>query len=248
LGGITCATAGCQVSVIDSIVSGNVGHGVGATVFPGETASYTFVRATVRDNGRYGIAVPGGSLSLTESSVSGNEEGGIVFLNQRFGSTVQISRSNVVGNHGGGIRVLGAALVISDSIVSGNDGGGGIDVNAGIFGEGPLIMANTTVTGNTAAGDGGGIWSSGGTITNSTISGNTAGRNGGGIYRAYSYVLGGSFFNNLEVIDSTVSGNTASSGGGIFNDTMVGPGTVTLSGTNTFSNNIPDDCVGVTGC
>ena len=65
------------------------------------------------------------------------------------------------------------------------------------------------MSGNSATGTGGGIYSfaSGITLTNSTVSGNGTDGNGGGI------------FNNglLMLTNSTVSGNSASSGGGIYN-------------------------------
>jgi predicted outer membrane repeat protein len=104
---------------------------------------------------------------------------------------------------------------------------------------GGLSLIDSTVTGNTAGLDSGGIYviNRSFTLTDSTVSGNTAGRNGGGIYDT-----GSSSFRTLT--DSTVSGNTATSGGGIYNDA----GSVTLSGTNIFANNIPDNCVGVVGC
>ena len=44
--------------------------------------------------------------------------------------------------------------------------------------------------------------------------------------------------------NSTVSSNTASSGGGIYNNGA----SLTLSRTNTFFNNVPENCVGVVGC
>lgn len=73
------------------------------------------------------------------------------------------------------------------------------------------------------------------TLINSTMSDNTAGGKGGGIHAT----------NYLTLTDSTVSGNTATSGGGIF---LEPGGTAVLTGTNTFNNNVPDDCVGVSGC
>jgi parallel beta-helix repeat protein len=75
------------------------------------------------------------------------------------------------------------------------------------------------------------------TLNNSTVSGNTAGANGGGIYLTGAQ-------SGVALTDSTVSGNTATSGGGIFNDAAL----VTLTGTNIFFDNVPEDCVGVVGC
>ena len=67
---------------------------------------------------------------------------------------------------------------------------------------------NSTISGNFASSDGGGIacGKSGLTIINSTISGNSAGAYGGGI-------VGGSF--DMMIVNSTVSGNSALTCGGV---------------------------------
>ena len=88
------------------------------------------------------------------------------------------------------------------------NGIGGAILNSG----GPMTIANSTISGN-SAGDGGGIYNNGGpmTVTNSTISGNTAGSgNGGGIYNGFT----------MTIINCTIAGNTAANnkvGGGIYN-------------------------------
>ena len=95
---------------------------------------------------------------------------------------------------------------------SGN--GGGIANYAG-----QLFIDQCTITGNTAFGDGGGIFMIGGSglgtiggtliITNSTISGNQA-VHGGGID------VGSSGFISASIAQSTISGNSATTGGGIY--------------------------------
>ena len=67
---------------------------------------------------------------------------------------------------------------------------------------------NSTISGNFASSDGGGIacGNSGLTIINSTISGNSAGAYGGGI-------ASGSF--GMMIVNSTVSGNSAATCGGV---------------------------------
>ena len=89
---------------------------------------------------------------------------------------------------------------------------------------GPLTITDSTISGNTAGGDGGGLFMCGdGTITNTTVSGNTSEQfdSGGGIW-----VIG-----NLSLLNVTVAENAASGillegpglgdafgvGGGIFN-------------------------------
>ena len=90
-------------------------------------------------------------------------------------------------------------------------GGGGISNN----GVGTLILGNSTLSGNSAVWDGGGLYNNGGTATvyNSTFTGNSA--NGDG---------GGAIFNDLTLTlqNDTISGNSASStdGSGLYNSTL----------------------------
>ncbi len=63
--------------------------------------------------------------------------------------------------------------------------GGGLNNNFGAT----TTMTNCTVSGNTAAGDGGGLSDVAGTITmtNCTVSGNSASTSGGGVYNLASH-------------------------------------------------------------
>ena len=120
--------------------------------------------------------------------------------------------------------VSAANVVISGLIITGGNnayasqGGGGILINNG----GTLTINNTTVSGNSADGQGGGIFNAGTlVVTNSIISGNTIatyGGSGGGIEND-----GGT----LIVTDSTISGNTFGGGGAI--DSFIGTVTVSQS-------------------
>ena len=79
-------------------------------------------------------------------------------------------------------------------------------------------ITNTTISGNSAAYRGGGIWALGAVgIVDSTISGNTAANAGGGIYNS----------GTLTLTTSTVSGNGAPNGAGIH--TSAGPATIANS-------------------
>jgi parallel beta-helix repeat protein len=73
---------------------------------------------------------------------------------------------------------------------------------------GRLTITNSTISGNRAAGKGGGldIYQGDLVMTNSTISGNRAGDDGGGMYLSYD--------DNVNVINSTITGNTAAGSGG----------------------------------
>ena len=161
-----------------------------------------------------------GTLTLTDSTVSGNaagyDGGGI-----RNYATLTLTNSTVSGNaagYGGGIRNYGT-LTLANSTAAGNaagyDGGG-------IASDGTLALTNSTVSENTAGHDGGGISSRGTlTLTNGTVSGNTA-TGSGGI----------SSSGMLALTNSTVSENTADrDGGGIGNG-----GTLTLTNSTVFGN------------
>jgi hypothetical protein len=128
-------------------------------------------------------------------------------------------------------------VIVTGSTVSGNTAAddGGGIHNAGVVGS--LTLVDSTVTGNLAT-FGGGIRNFAALIlTGSTVSGNTATDDGGGIFND----------GDTMTLDATsrVTGNTADptdpdSGGGIFND----GGTVTLANAANVSGNTPDNCGG----
>jgi hypothetical protein len=104
----------------------------------------------------------------------------------------------------------------------------------GVFNNGTLTVANSTITGNKASSDGGGVSNRGTlSIDNSTISKNSA-PIGGGVYNSPSGTLtidnttisgnkalspGGGLFNHgaAEIAASTISNNSAFRGGGAYN-------------------------------
>ena len=128
------------------------------------------------------------------------------------GLTIQ----NGLGGVGAGIRNVDADLTVSDAVVTSNDGSSG----TGIFSNGPsLTVERSAVTGNTAAlgSPGGGIWANYDlTLRNSTVSGNTAGTEGGGVYAGYSGYSGGMYHHRGPhlIENSTIVGNTAGRDGG----------------------------------
>src|SRR5690349_2615585 len=123
------------------------------------------------------------------------------------------STTVIDGNKGArpdsGVLVVGSGITVNISGVTirngGTSGRGG-----GVYNVGILTLTNSTVSGNNAGDDAGGIINDHGstaTVTNSTVSGNNAGDGGGGIRNA----------GTLTVINSTVSGNnTGVDGGGIY--------------------------------
>jgi hypothetical protein len=179
-----------------------------------------------------GIRNEGGSLTLSNCTVSGNVGGYIDWTG------------------GGGIYNDGS-LTLSNCTVSGNVGRGD---GGGILNFGTATINNCTITNNRGPYGGGVANEAGGTMTiaNSTISGNTAsGRyfdiwgneaRGGGIYNAYvdGYLDWG--FGNLVVTNCTITGNVADGdhtrGGGIASQGLDPWGSATLTINNcTISGN-----------
>ncbi|MDG4595915.1 MAG: choice-of-anchor Q domain-containing protein [Candidatus Contendobacter sp.] len=170
----------------------------------------------------------------------------------------------VSGNNASRVFYLYNGSATLDVTISGlTITGGNANIGAGIvdFDEN-LTLDNVTITGNTASGDGGGLWADGFsmnlTIRNSTISGNTSGDDGGGIYvedtggplLIQNTVIsgnqatgngGGVYFYDpddpVTIENSTISGNSAGGrGGGIY---LYSPdsGAFTIRGTTISGNN-----------
>ncbi|HXM20062.1 MAG TPA: right-handed parallel beta-helix repeat-containing protein [Terriglobales bacterium] len=213
--------SGAATTIID-------GGGVGQVVtISNANAHVTLSKLTIRNgSGNGGGIYNGGTLTINNSTVSGNTGRGVTA-------------------DGGGIN-NGGTLTINNSTMSGNRAAGlQFARGGGIYNGGTLTINNSTVSGNTAGGtttaDGGGIYNVGtGTLTinNSTVSGNTADArtaDGGGIYNGD----GGT----LTINNSTVSGNTAHGeyyryGGGILNH-----GTATLQN-SIVANSLGGNCAG----
>ena len=148
-------------------------------IFNTQSGTVAISGLTVSNGNVGGGIFNSGTLTLTNSTVSGNKSsafGGGVF-NQNSG-TLTLTNSTVSGNtasSGGGIfNQSGGTLTLTNSTVSGNGSGG---VGGGIVNGGTLTLTNNTVSGNTAGGVGGGIFNSGGTVTlhNTIVAGNFQG-------------------------------------------------------------------------
>ncbi|RIK26371.1 MAG: hypothetical protein DCC54_07320, partial [Anaerolineae bacterium] len=140
-----------------------------------------------------GIYNEGGTLTVTNSALSGNS----------------------ADNGGGGIYNYSGTVTVTNSALSNNSAGYG----GGIYSDNysTVTVTNSTISGNNATStNGGGIFNyyqSTLTVANSTFSGNSANINGGGIHNAYS--------GTLTVTNSTLSGNSANNfGGGIYNNLL----------------------------
>lgn len=215
-----------------ALEGGGLWNGSGTMTVIGTTIDGNTASGDAADDGGGGIFNNGGGLVVTNVNITDNvadgssgSGGGILNVT---GGTVQVFSSIIAGNSasraGGGIEDAsgaGLGLQISNSLLADNitgsapGNGGGVHVT----GAGDVSITGGTVSGNSAALEGGGLWNGSGTmtITNVTISGNTASGDA-------ADDGGGGIFNNggvINIANASISENTADgaagSGGGILN-------------------------------
>ena len=197
-GGIWAQNAS-ELRITDNTISENSGYGIytsGGTI--------TISNNTISGNsGGYGggIYARGGTITVSNNTISGNSRSGI-----DTSGTATVSNNTISGNSGG-IHFFGYTITISNNIISGNSGG---DVG-GIYAHGMLLetitITNNTISGN-SGGDSGGIYATSDdspiTISNNIISGNSAnGSSGVGGIRVYSS------YDTTTVSNNTISDNIA---------------------------------------
>ena len=216
-----------------NLASNNTAGGQGGGIWNGGIASLTGCRvgpnnAAAGNAGSGGIANDSGSdMTLTNCTVRGNSAsltgaGGIANR-----GNLTITNSSVLENFGaldsGGIwNGPNATLTMIDSHVSNNTTNG---IGGGIVNRlGTLTLNNTTVTGNRAVTDGGGIWNDG-TLQLSTVTldGNETGKDGAGLYNPTPGAV--------SIERSTIRANHAGvQGGGIYSEGQVTTRQTTLNG------------------
>ena len=168
----------------------------------------------------------GGMVKMSNATISDNiasNYGGAFY--SKSGATISAStiQQNQAYNFGGAFYIdSGETTVDGNSVISGNSA----KVGGGAYVLGKLNLDASTITGNTAATNGGGIFANGGltTLTNGMIVDNNNANYGGGFYVGN----GGS----VEMEGGSISGNTALyDGGAIYN-----LGNFTLDGGTIASN------------
>ncbi len=197
----------------------------------GSVAAATISGLTIKNGSGPGIGggiLNRGALTLTNSVVTGNQTssgsagGGICSLGTLILNNTVVTANVANGGNAGGVFSQGSATLNDSSITENrttNGGyGGGVLNNGTMAINRSLISGNQAApqSGNTVAGQGGGIWNASGvlTMTNSTVSNNSAFGNGGGIENnATANVVFCTIAGNLT--DSYAAGTGA--GGGISN-------------------------------
>jgi CSLREA domain-containing protein len=202
-----------EVHIADSFIETNDGAGIQTFTEPQQgTFDLDVARSSISHNTLTGVILRGADMSIEESLVSDNSQGGILVdrgsLNMT-GSTVE--RNNYLG----GITVLrlaGEVSIINSTIATNsaqNRAGGGILYN----GNGQLTILRSTISGNTAD-EGGGLYinaeytSGEPVIRNITVSNNHGGINGGGFFADHG---------DIHFVNVTIAGNDASMGAGVSN-------------------------------
>ena len=267
------AFGSASMTIIDSVLSDNSAEVRGGGLEnEGDDATVTIVDSTFDNNsaseggGIYNLgtvsidnsllnnnsATQGGGVynsglfTSTNSTYIGNsavEKGGGIHNVSGFGNvTVTLSTLNDnSASEGGGIYNEGEEVAINESILEDNFAQWG----AGIYNlEGSTATAaNSTLSGNEADTEGGGIWNSGMmNLFNSTLSGNI-------VYHPIgtSSMLGGGIYNSsgsTTIQNSTLNDNSAGiAGNSIFNNS----GNVALGNsilTNNNTEGAPENCAG----
>ncbi len=187
-----------------------------------------------------GVINRGGTLSITDSTITDNYSGTFTGGGIYNSGTLTVTDSTISNNStdngffsGGGIyNDRGKVTITGSNIRANNSGYGG-----GIFNYvGTLRVTDSTISSNSAAnngGFGGGIVNLEGraTFADSTISGNSAPGSGGGIFSDTNLLR-----RNTNVVNSTISGNSAQTGGGVFNAN----GLTTIRSTTITNNTAPE--------
>ena len=190
-------------------------------------------------NGDLVLNSVGGTVNITGagSSVS------IVDAQCGVGEPLCTDNIRVLDLVNGALNVSGVTFEGGDPTATGggdpSPGDGG-----GILAQSPLMLTDSTVTGNTATDEGGGIDSLGGAVTldDSTVDLNFAGEGGGGVYST-----GG---NDLTINGGSVSQNQQTEtdslgGGGILVDVSPsGSSTVAISGATIDGNSAASSSIG----
>ena len=242
---------------------GGLWNGTGTMTIDGTDILGNTASGDAADNGGGGIYnLNNGTLFISNATISGNSADGLAgsgggILND-IGATATIDATTFTGNSsmraGGAIEVNATGsnsfLNLTDVDFDQNDAGMSPG-NGGalhVTGPGTISIIDGSVTNNTAATEGGGLWNGSGTmnITGTLLSGNTASGdnadNGGGAI--YNFNGGTLNISNATIVDNSANG-ASGSGGGILNDVgaqlSVSNSTISTNSANRAGGGIEDN-------
>tara|TARA_R110000737_G_scaffold271438_1_gene278503 strand:- start:329 stop:2389 length:2061 start_codon:yes stop_codon:yes gene_type:complete len=249
----------CQIAGNSAALEGGgLWNGSGVMTVTNTTITSNSAAGAMANEGGGGIFNAGGTLLvegsvITENTVTGASASGGGILNDL--GTLTVLNTEITGNSsiraGGGIEdnsAAGSVLTLTEVTLSNNTtasapgNGGGLHIS----GPGNSMISGSTITGNSASLEGGGLWNGSGamvvssSIIDSNISSGAGTDNGGaGIFNAGGSltVMGSSISGNedmgaegngagihndangeLTIMLSTISGNTSNQGGGVYNN------------------------------
>jgi hypothetical protein len=203
-------------------IFGNTGRGVFVWHESPNPNNFTMNGGTISNNTASGVYVSGCNFTMNGGAISNNTAsgggGGVSVRNGIFTmNNGEISNntaySSITG--GGGVLVnssvdrvafiMNGGTISNNTATSSQEGGGGVTVYNGGF-----TMTGGTISGNTAEGRGGGVWTrTAFTMSGGTISGNTAKYyGGGGVLAESDFTMSG----NAAITDNI----SATSGGGVY--------------------------------
>ena len=201
------------------------------------------------DEGGGGIFNNGGTVTITNANISNNSASGIGASGGglfSFAGSLTITNSSVSNNTaqrgGGGLEIVNGNVILQNTNISGNKAGFNNGANPGNGGGihvadiAHVELRDSSVTSNTAAKQGGGIWNQIGstlivrnsTVSNNAAQGNSFGDGGGGIYSRGGIA---------RVIDSTVSNNSASGTNGQGGGMLINSGILNVRDGSVISGN-----------
>lgn len=227
----------------NSVVDGNVADGrqlIDTSARGGgirAEGTVTLVQSSVTNNLATGSYAFGGGIDLDQSTSALIDRSVVAFNVAEKNLAINFSKG------GGVLAEFGLAVTIRDSVISGNEaesggglagkfrilrstvannraiGGGNSSLGGGIQTFRQCEIVNTTIIGNVADGDGGGIYFEApfdsGRVLSSTIAANASGRDGGGVQ-----VVAG----NFVVANTVLAGNSADRDGADCSGTVVSEG------------------------
>ena len=203
----------------------------------------------------YGTFTMAGGTICNNKSNERTGKGGGVYSNTAFTMKSGANVSENVAGYGGGVYICGGSFAMESGGITQNKSieGGGLYIFSGPNYPIESVIIASTISGNKADGDGGGVYSEDDfTVNGGSITGNTAGDSGGGVFVEDGLLTladaGSSISNNtaegngggvylskdcaIVMNNGSINSNQAHYGGGIYADISADSVTITGGGVN----------------